>query len=65
MPLSNATPLGPLVNRFAGIRRDIVERREHDTAMLDARIAAEHALADTRATSSGEPGCRFCRGSRR
>jgi hypothetical protein len=31
-----------------------------DAALRDPNLAAEHAFADTRATSNGEPGCRYC-----
>jgi hypothetical protein len=63
MPISHAAPAGfsQLARRLTGGWRDLAERREHDVAMLDARIAAEHAHADARATSHGQPGCRFCR----
>jgi hypothetical protein len=39
----------------------LLERREHDSAMQDPNVAAEHRFADTRATSYGEPGCPYCR----
>lgn len=52
-----------ITRRFSAPWRYLIERREHDCAMRDARIAAEHAFAEAWATSHGEPGCRFCRGS--
>ena len=36
------------------------QRLEHDRAMLDRGIAAEHAASITRATARGEAGCSFC-----
>ena len=36
------------------------ERLEHDRAMLDRGVAAEHAASITRATARGEAGCSFC-----
>jgi hypothetical protein len=51
---SSANPL----RRLAEGWHSIAERREHDAALQDPSIAAEHAVADTRATSNGEPGCR-------
>ena len=36
------------------------ERREHDVAMSDPRIAAEHDMQVAVAESRGEPGCTFC-----
>jgi hypothetical protein len=53
---SSASPL----RRLAEGWHSIAERREHDAALQDPSIAAEHAVADTRATSNGEPGCRYC-----
>jgi hypothetical protein len=58
MPLPR--PFGNPLRRFTEGLGTILERREHDAAMQDPDIAAEHAFADTRATSSGEPGCRYC-----
>jgi hypothetical protein len=55
MPFSN--PLHRIVESW----NVLLERREHDAAMQDPNIAAEHAFAATRATSFGEPGCPYCR----
>jgi hypothetical protein len=44
----------------AGLPRRILARREHDAAMSDPRIAAEHAFQVAHATSHGKPGCAFC-----
>jgi hypothetical protein len=63
MPIPH-TPSGlsQLASRVTGGFRDLAERREHDAALAtDSRLAADHALADARATSHGQPGCRFCR----
>jgi hypothetical protein len=54
-PSSN--PLHRLVESWNAL----LERREHDAAMQDPNIAAEHAFAASRATSFGEPGCLYCR----
>jgi hypothetical protein len=35
-------------------------RREHDVAMADPRLAAEHYVQIGRNVERGEPGCRFC-----
>jgi hypothetical protein len=37
------------------------EHREHDEAIRDSRLGAEHATAIDLAVSRGEPGCAFCR----
>jgi hypothetical protein len=49
-----------LTQRLATAWRVHRDRVEHDRALLDPRIAAEHLVADTRATSHGEAGCPFC-----
>ena len=36
------------------------ERREHDTAMSDARVRDEHFAARSRAMASGHGDCPFC-----
>jgi hypothetical protein len=51
---------GQVVQRVAGLPRRIAARREHDAAMSDPRIAAEHAFQVAHATSHGQPGCEFC-----
>jgi hypothetical protein len=51
---------GNLLQRVADLPRRIAARREHDAAMADARIAAEHAFQVAYATSHGKPGCQFC-----
>ena len=52
---------GRLGRRLGGYFARIVARREHDAAMQDPRIAAEHSFQIARATSHGEAGCDFCR----
>jgi hypothetical protein len=47
--------------RLAEGWNSIRERREHDTAMQSGGIAAGHSVANARARSNGEPGCRYCR----
>jgi hypothetical protein len=42
--------------------RDRGGRREHDQAMADHRVAAEHRIAIDRARARGNPGCPFCDG---
>ena len=37
-------------------------RREHDQAMSDHRVAAEHRIAADRARARVNPGCPFCDG---
>jgi hypothetical protein len=37
-------------------------RRDHDQAMSDRRVAAEHRIANDRARARGNPGCPFCDG---
>ena len=49
-----------LLRRVAALPRRIAARREHDDAMSDPRIAAEHAFQIAHATSHGKPGCEFC-----
>ena len=49
-----------VLRRVAGVRQRIVARREHDAAISDPRIAAEHAFQVAHATSHGKPGCAFC-----
>ena len=51
---------GNLLGRVAAFPRRIAARREHDAAMSDHRIAAEHAFQVAHATSHGKPGCEFC-----
>ena len=36
------------------------ERREHDTAMSDARVRDEHFAARSRAMAAGHGDCPFC-----
>ena len=56
-------PTGPghVLRRLAGLPARIAARREHDAAMQDPRIAAEHLFQVAHATSHGGPGCDFCR----
>jgi hypothetical protein len=49
-----------VLQHVAGLPRRVAARREHDAAMSDPRIAAEHAFQVTHATSHGQPGCQFC-----
>jgi hypothetical protein len=51
---------GEVLRRVAGLTRRIAARREHDAAMTDPRIAAEHAFQVAHATSHGKAGCEFC-----
>ena len=51
---------GEVLQCVAGFPRRIAARREHDAAMSDPRIAAEHAFQVAHATSHGKPGCEFC-----
>ena len=44
--------------------RERGSRRDHDRAMADPRVAAEHRLAIDRSRDSGGPGCEFCNGGR-
>lgn len=37
-----------------------IARREHDEAMRDRGVAADHAASIARAVTSGKPGCEFC-----
>lgn len=62
-PTRNDAPRGAhqLAHRLAGFRGRVIARREHDAAMQDPRIAAEHSFQVSRATSRGEAGCEFCR----
>jgi len=55
-----ARPFGELSRKIRDHRALAAERLEHDTAMRDRGIAADHASAIARATSRGEPGCTFC-----
>ena len=57
---SSRSGAGNVLQRVAGIPARIVARREHDAAMSDPRIAAEHAVHVAHATSHGKPGCEFC-----
>jgi hypothetical protein len=49
-----------LRHKFAKAWRARRERRTHDSALRDQRLAAEHSIADSRATSRGRAGCKFC-----
>jgi hypothetical protein len=37
-------------------------RRDHDRALADPRVAAEHRVAAGRARARGNPGCVYCDG---
>ena len=54
-------PLGELSRIIRARHITTSERLEHDAAMADPGIAADHAHSITRAVSRGEPGCAFCR----
>jgi hypothetical protein len=49
-----------LSSRIRAHRERAQLRLEHDRAMLDRGVAAEHAASITRAELRGEPGCSFC-----
>ena len=59
MPLArpSTNPFRRLAEGWSKLR----ERREHDAAMQDRNLAAEHAFAVTRTTSYGGPRCPYCR----
>jgi hypothetical protein len=57
---SSRSGAGDVLRRVAALPRRIAARREHDAAMCDPRIAAEHAFQLAHATSHGKPGCEFC-----
>jgi hypothetical protein len=57
---SSRSGAGNMLERVAGLPARILARREHDAAMSDPRIAAEHAVQVAHATSRGKPGCEFC-----
>lgn len=42
--------------------RERGSRRDHDRAMADPRVAAEHRLAIVRSRARGDGGCEFCDG---
>jgi hypothetical protein len=50
-----------IARRVAGRLDHTAAHREHDEAIRDARLGAEHATAIDLAISRGEPGCTFCR----
>jgi hypothetical protein len=58
---SGLSGAGEALRRVARLHDRIVARREHDAAMREPRIAAEHAFQLAHATSHGSPGCEFCR----
>lgn len=41
-------------------RARAADRREHDSAVSDPRVAMEHFAARQRAVESGEPDCTYC-----
>jgi len=43
-------------------RARLRERRNHDRALADPRVAAEHRIAADRARDRGNPGCPYCDG---
>ena len=44
--------------------RERGSRKDHDLAMGDPRVAAEHRLAIDRSRARGDGGCEFCNGRR-
>ena len=44
--------------------RERGSRKDHDLAMGDPRVAAEHRLAIDRSRARGDGGCEFCDGRR-
>ena len=46
--------------RFAERRQQSSSRREHDMAMRDPRMAAEHHAQIAHEQANGRPGCMFC-----
>jgi hypothetical protein len=58
--VSSRRRAGDMLRRVAAVPGRVAARREHDAAMTDPRIAAEHAVQVAHATSHGEPGCEFC-----
>ena len=52
---------GGALRHVAVLHRRILARREHDAAMREPRIAAEHAFQVAYATSHGRLGWEFCR----
>ena len=57
---SSLSRAGNAFQRVVGLPGRIAARREHDAAMSDPRIAAEHTVQVAHATSHGKPGCAFC-----
>jgi len=53
-------PLSLLKRNLAGRFAKSTNRREHDLAVRDPRLAAEHHHASQRATARGESGCVYC-----
>ena len=57
---SSRSGVGNAFRRVVAVPGRIAARREHDAAMSDPRIAAEHSFQIAHATSLGEPGCEYC-----
>jgi hypothetical protein len=57
---SSRSGTGNVFRRVTSFPGRIAARREHDAAMTDTRIAAEHAFQVAHATSHGKAGCEFC-----
>jgi hypothetical protein len=53
-------PFGELSRRIRATHEGASERIEHDLAMRDPGVAADHAHSISRAVSRGEPGCSYC-----
>ena len=53
-------PLSLLKRNLATRLANAADRREHDRALGDPRLAAEHYQAVQRATDQGESGCIHC-----
>lgn len=53
-------PLSLLKQNLAVRFAKLADRREHDLALGDPRLAVEHHHASQRATARGESGCAYC-----
>ena len=53
-------PLSLLKRNLAVRLAKSIDRREHDLALSDPRLAVEHHHASQRATDRGESGCAYC-----
>ena len=53
-------PFGELSRLIRARHVSTSERLEHDAAMADPGVAADHASSISRAALRGEPGCTYC-----